>query len=321
MAAVDRGGETLNVLPSLPAGIAALPAPALAEALGGPTLFDLRKPGEQPLFVSVLLHGNETSGWEAVRRLAEAIRARSVLLFVGNVEAARIGVRRLDGGPDFNRVWDGGDTPDAAIADEVTTLARAAQPYLAVDVHNNTGDNPPYAVVTDTQPKTLSVARAFAHRALLTAQPEGFLTRRFADFCTAVTVEVGMPGEAASTGRATAFLSRLLISGLPDDDPGDLMLFETTARVLLADGAVLDPSAQRFNFHPAPAGTPLTLTGRLLAEGPTGCDVTATYLAVENGVTVLKRRTHLAMYTGSERSAREDCLCYLLRPLNGFADG
>ena len=77
----------------------------------------------------------------------------------------------------------------------------------------------------------------FARRALLTAQPDGFLSRRFADFCTAVTVEVGMPRDVESTERATSFLSRLLTSTTaPDDDPADLALFETTARVLLADG-------------------------------------------------------------------------------------
>lgn len=316
----ERGFGPLNVLPSFPADIAALPATALAGALGGPTLFDLRKPGTRPLFVSVLLHGNETSGWDAVRRLAGEFVAQSVLLFVGNVEAARLGTRRFADGVDFNRVWEGGDTFEAAVAAEVTAIAAAAEPYLAVDVHNNTGDNPPYAVVTDTRPRTLSAARAFSQRALLNVQPEGFLTRRFADFCTALTIEVGMPHQTASTERTTAFLARLLSQGRPEDDPGDLRLFETTARVLLDDGATLDPTAQRFNFRPAPAGTALTLSGPLMAEGPSGCDVTAAYLAHENGVAVLKQTTHIAMYTGSERSAREDCLCYLLRPLDGVRD-
>ena len=316
------GNGPLNIVASLPAAIAQLPAPALAEALGGPTLFDLRKPDVPPLFVSVLLHGNETSGWDAVRRLVDEISSASLLLFVGNVEAARRDVRSMPDGPDFNRVWGGGDTQEAAIADEVTAFVAAARPYLAVDVHNNTGDNPPYAVVTDTCPRTLSVARAFARRALLTAQPDGFLSRRFADFCTAVTVEVGMPRDAESTERATSFLARLLASATaPDDDPADLALFETTARVLLADGAVIDPTAQRFNFRSAPAGTALTRSGPLVAEDASGADVTRAYLAHENGAMVLKHDTHLAMYTGSEESARLDCLCYLLQPCNGYRSG
>ena len=312
------GKGWLHIRDALPASIAQLPAPALADALGGPTLFDLRKPNVSPLFVSVLLHGNETSGWDAVRRLADEVAAASLLLFVGNVEAARRDVRSLPDGPDFNRVWGGGDTREAAIAEEVTAFVAAARPYLAVDIHNNTGDNPPYAVVTDTCPRTLSVARAFARRALLTAQPDGFLSRRFADFCTAVTVEVGMPQDAESTERATSFLSRLLTSTTaPDDDPGDLALFETNARVLLPDGAVIEPTVQRFNFRSAPAGTALTRSGPLVAEDAGGDDVTDAYLANENGVMVLKRDTHVAMYTGSEASARLDCLCYLLQPFNG----
>ena len=313
---------SLAVRRALPAVIAQLPAAALADALGGPTLFDLRKGDAPPLFVSVLLHGNETSGWDAVRRLVDEISAASVLLFVGNVEAARQGTRSIPGGLDFNRVWEGGDTAEAAIADEVTAFAAAARPYLAVDVHNNTGDNPPYAVLTDTRRQTLSVARAFARRALVTAQPEGFLSRRFADFCTAITVEVGMPRDVTSTDRASSFLSRLLSSATaPDDNPNDLLLYETTARVLLTRGAVIEPSAQRFNFRAAPAGTALTRSGPLVAEDADGDDVTDTYLAHENGAMVLKRSTHIAMYTGSEESARLDCLCYLLAPLNGHRHG
>ena len=309
---------SLNVMSTFPAAISRLPAHALADALGGPTLFDLRKPKAPPLFVSVLLHGNETSGWDAVRSLAAEISRASLLLFVGNVEAARRDIRSIPGGLDFNRVWHGGDTAEAAIADEVTALAAAARPYLAVDIHNNSGDNPPYAVVTDTGPRTLSVARAFAQRALLTAQPDGFLSRRFASFCTAVTVEAGTPGDADSTERAMSFLSRLLTSATaPDDDPADLALFETTARVLLADGAVIEPAVQRFNFRSAPAGTALTRSGPLVAEDASGDDVTGAYLAHENGAMVLKRDTHIAMYTGSEASARLDCLCYLLQPCAG----
>ena len=219
MVALTAGdGTSLNIVHDLAPSIIELPASALAAALGGPTLFDLRKPDQAPLFISVLLHGNEPSGWNAVRRLADEIAAASVLLFVGNVDAARAGVRHLPDRPDFNRVWEGGNTPEAAIADQVVAFVKAARPYLAVDVHNNTGRNPPYAVITDTTPATLSVARAFARRALLTAQPEGFLTRRLVAFCTAVTVEVGTPDDPASTARAARFLARLLATdGAPAD--------------------------------------------------------------------------------------------------------
>ena len=79
----------LQIMRALPASITDLPATALAGALGGPALFDLRKRDRAPLFISVLLHGNEISGWDAVRQLAANIADASVMLFVGNVDACR----------------------------------------------------------------------------------------------------------------------------------------------------------------------------------------------------------------------------------------
>ena len=56
----------LTVLEKLPENLLNKEAHELVNVLAGPTLIHL--PGEniQPLFISVLLHGNETTGWEAV---------------------------------------------------------------------------------------------------------------------------------------------------------------------------------------------------------------------------------------------------------------
>ena len=178
-----------------------VPASALADELGGPTLFDLRKGDRRPLYVSALLHGNEVSGWDAVRSLLDRFRETSSMLFLGNLEAARHDVRALPGQADFNRVWEGGSTTEAAVAADVTARVAAANPYLALDIHNNTGRNPPYSVICQADPKTLGFAGAFAKRALLATQPGGFQTRRFTRFCTAVTIEVGTPDDPESTTR------------------------------------------------------------------------------------------------------------------------
>ncbi len=68
----------------------------LIEVLPRPTLFDLKGRDPRPLFVSVLLHGDEETGLEAAqallrRHLGKGLN-RSLLLFVGNVEAAAAGV-------------------------------------------------------------------------------------------------------------------------------------------------------------------------------------------------------------------------------------
>src|SRR6516165_7555157 len=73
-----------------------VPAADLWRHLRGPSLF--RLPGRQtePLFVSVLLHGNEDTGWRAIQAVLRQHRAtilpRPLLLFVGNIEAAKTNV-------------------------------------------------------------------------------------------------------------------------------------------------------------------------------------------------------------------------------------
>lgn len=307
----------LSVEHSLPASLANLPATALADELGGPTLFDLRKPNRPPLFVSVLIHGNEVSGWDAVRTLFPEITDASTLLFLGNLQAAARGLRALPGRVDFNRVWEQGASTEASVAAEVTAYVKAAGPRLALDIHNTTGDNPPYSVVCRSDPETLALAGAFSNHALLATQPHGFQTRRFAQFCTAMTIEVGIPGDPAGKTRATAFLQTLLADGPRRGArlPASLSLYETAARVTLAEGAVLDPDMQRFNFRTAPAGTALTRSGGLRATTDDDRDLGGEYFGTNNGVAVLKRPTMLAMYTGEEEAARRDCLCYFLEPV------
>lgn len=311
----------LRIADELPPAMTTLPAQQLAAVLGGPTLFDLRKADKPPLFVSVLVHGNEPSGWDALRLLRDELEQASVVVFVGNVEAASVGRRALPGRPDFNRVWEGGDSAEAAVAEQVVAYVRAAAPRLAVDIHNNTGRNPPYAVVFRRDRPTLATARAFARRALLATQPAGVQTRRFAEFCTSVTVEVGMPDDPASTSRALAFLRRLLTDApvpaaavaASADDANGLALYETVARVTVSDDVVVVPDMQSFNFRTAPAGRTLATGGRLTAWTASGDCVSDRYFAVKGAATELTRPVAIGMYTADVAAARSDCLCYLLK--------
>jgi succinylglutamate desuccinylase len=59
-------------LDHLPDGLLERPASALHHHFQGPALITLRGRLERPLLVSVLQHGNEITGWEAVRRLLKS---------------------------------------------------------------------------------------------------------------------------------------------------------------------------------------------------------------------------------------------------------
>src|SRR5579864_3080808 len=97
----------LPILDALPDGFLDCDARDLHLLLSGPTLIELEGERGPPLFVSVLLHGNEDSGLDAVQRVIRDYLGRppprSLMLLVGNVEAARYGLRRLDCQPDYNR--------------------------------------------------------------------------------------------------------------------------------------------------------------------------------------------------------------------------
>ena len=91
----------LKQLETLPEELLTAKPTQLLDLLGGPTLVHLQGRRERPLFVSVLLHGNETTGLFAIqcllRRYKDQFLPRSLSLLIGNVEAAQIGLRRLPG--------------------------------------------------------------------------------------------------------------------------------------------------------------------------------------------------------------------------------
>ena len=79
----------------LPAGLLETSVETLAELLGGPTLLHLPGRRTEPLFVTILAHGNESTGFYAVQALLRKYHnrelPRALSIFVGNVAAARHG--------------------------------------------------------------------------------------------------------------------------------------------------------------------------------------------------------------------------------------
>ncbi|HSS66203.1 MAG TPA: peptidase M14, partial [Gammaproteobacteria bacterium] len=79
----------LEIFNHLPGGILEREASRLHEVLEGPALIHVAGRKRRPLYVSVLLHGNETTGWETIRallkRYPEGALPRSLSLFIGNV--------------------------------------------------------------------------------------------------------------------------------------------------------------------------------------------------------------------------------------------
>jgi len=323
---------------ALPPGLLDLPAARLSEVLPGPSLIHLPGRHTPPLFVSVLLHGNEDTGWLAaqsvLKKYAAAELPRALSLFIGNVAAARSGLRRLDGQPDYNRVWPGSEEAhpaELAMMQQVVDAMRARGVFASIDIHNNTGLNPHYACVNRLDSTFLHLATLFSRIVVYFIRPRGVQSAAFAELCPAVTVECGKPGTPGSVEHAAAFMEACLhLSEFPPHPvaPHDVDLFHTVATVKVpeqvsfgfaAPDADIDfvPELDHFNFRELMHGDRL---GRVRAGSPArlqaldenGKDIGDRLFDYRQDEITLRRPLMPAMLTRDERVIRQDCLCYLM---------
>jgi hypothetical protein len=297
------------------------------------TLISLDGHDPQPLFVSVLIHGNETVGWEALKRLqvwmADHPLPRSILIFIGNVRAAERGVRMMPDRPDYNRIWRAGDTPEHDLAARVTAMVRDARPFAAIDLHNNTGANPHYALVHHDRPEDLQLISLFSPHAMMTNNPPGTCSEAMSAFCPAITAECGHSGIAANEDAAfNLVLDALHLDhwrGAPDLEM-DLytvrgrVLIDPSARMVFEHGAPGDvefpASLEKWNFFDRPAGS--TFARILNGNNPvrvtteTGEDVTDDCFRRDGDRLILTRDFTPVMLTTNETAIRADCLGYLM---------
>jgi len=330
----------------IPDGLLEAETSELERLLGGPTLIHL--PGErQPaLFVSVLMHGNETVGWESMRTLLRsylgrfgALRLpRALSLFIGNVSAAALGLRSLPGQPDYNRVWPGSELPpsaESAMMQRVVGIMRRRTVFGSVDIHNNTGRNPHYACVNVLENRFLHLATLFSRTVVYFLRPTGVQSMGMAGLCPAVTLECGKAGERHGTEHAQEYLDACLhLSALPDHPvaPHDIDLFHTVAQVKVPGDVsfgfppgkaeiLFSPELDHLNFRELPRGTAF---GRVLGEQQMrldvrdehGRDVGERYFHLEDGEIRLTMPVMPSMLTRDASVIRQDCLCYLMERYN-----
>jgi hypothetical protein len=331
----------LHLLDHLPGAFLTAEARELHTFLPGPTLIHLPGTRPEPIFVSILLHGNEDTGLKAMQRVlrhhAGRMLPRALSLFIGNVAAARHGLRRLEHEPDYNRVWPGTDEdahPLTALMESVVDEMRERRVFASVDIHNNTGLNPHYACVNRLDPPFLHLARLFSRIVVWFEVPLGVQSAAFAPLCPAATVECGKPGIAANADHAADFVEGCLhLSHFPEHPvpKHDLDLYHTVALVKVPDAASFcfgDGDAElRFsadidalNFRDLPQGTPLARVGSqgigLDVRDTRGRDVSAVFLALEGDALTLQRGVTPAMLTRDARVIRQDCLCYFMERLS-----
>ena len=323
----------LTIRTTLPDGLLDLEAHQLHQKLDGPTLFHLDGQRQPPLFISVLLHGNEPVGWNAVRNLLrhhqQQILPRALSLFIGNVSAARHHQRCLDGQPDYNRIWTQGDTPEHLMASQVVESMKKSGIFASIDVHNNTGLNPHYACINKLEPQFLHLATLFDRTVIYFTRPQGVQSLAFAELGPAVTLECGKPDSPQGIEHATEYLAACLhLAEIPSRPIAkhDIDLFHTVATVRLADDVTvgfdengldlrLVENIDHLNFHELPANTVFGWQQSeadvlLKAYDEQDREVSSNYFYLDDKALKTRRPVMPAMLTRDTRVIRQDCLCY-----------
>jgi succinylglutamate desuccinylase len=331
----------LTITDRLPEELLSVQPTELDRVLPGPTLIHLPGRRAQPLFVSIMLHGNEDTGLRAMQVLLQRYRdvelPRSLSLFVGNVAAASRGIRRLDEQPDYNRIWPGGTgagTPEHEMALAVLADLRTREPFASVDIHNNTGLNPHYACVNRLDQRFFHLATLFGRTVVYFTHPRGTQTSAFADLCPATTLECGKPGSPNSVEHAAAYVDACLhLSEFPSHPVArhDMDLFHTVAVAKVpekldfsfGDGNAelrFEPDLDHLNFRELPEGTRIARTGSsrqvpIQVIDERGRDIRDDYFRIRDGELRTTRPVMPAMLTVNAQAIRQDCLCYLMERL------
>ncbi len=332
----------LNEMNHIPDELLDANAEDLLDLLETPTLFHLEGINPQPLFISTLLHGNETTGFYAIQQLLRKYKdktlPRALSLFIGNIAAAKEGQRRLDNQDDYNRIWPGSHHSDSAEKDMmqiVTSIMEKKRPFASIDIHNNTGKNPHYGCINILNPHGLVLASKFSDIAVYFTDPKGVQSSAFSDFCPSVVLECGQACDKSGEEHALSYLEAILqLDELSSQDSKNLTLYHTIARVTIPrtvtighhsneniGDIVLSERLEDKNFHNIQPGTEFATINSdkeklIIVNSESSEDITSEYIERKNDRLLFKKPVTLSMFTTNERAIRQDCVCYFMEELH-----
>ena len=337
----EQEKSMLTIRQGIPEGLLDLQSHELYKKLSGPTLFQLPGRRNPPLFISVLLHGNEPAGWDAIRHVLYHCQSRefprSISLFVGNVEAARFRQRHLEGQPDFNRIWPGcvvEDAPEYMMAKQIYDEMAANKLFASIDVHNNTGFNPHYACVNRLEAPYLQLATLFDRTVIFFKRPKGVQSLAFSNLAPSVTLECGQPDNPRGVAHAIEYLTACLnLAEIPTHAvaKNDIELFHTVAVVRIAPGVEvgfqgedldlrLIDNIDHLNFRELPFNTLIGWQKNhqelvLRTADEQDQEISDHYFHLDGNALRISRPVMPSMLTRNTQVIHQDCLCYLMERL------
>jgi len=304
----------------------------------------LRVPGRdrsRTRAVATLIHGNEPSGLRAVHAWLRtgAVPATDVVFWIAALRTALgpplFARRALPGGRDLNRCFRPPFTGSAEdeLAGEALALLRETRPELLLDLHNNTGHSPAYAVGYREAAVEVAVSSLFGDFFVHSGIALGALTEVTVDDFPSVTIECGRAGDPEADAIARRGLARALeLDHLRAHALEErVRVLRDPLRVRIRDGVKLHigeaPGAgadltvaadvDRHSFELLPAGTRIGWL-RPGADWPielrttAGNDLARDWFRVRDGRLEAARPLIPLMVTTDVAIASSDCLFYVV---------
>lgn len=328
----------LNILNAVPSELYTCDVKDIHEVLKGPSIIHLKGKSGKTLFISALLHGNETTSFLVIQKLLNNYKnkelPKDIIIFFGNTLGASQGLRHLPDQPDYNRIWKHGETPEHLLATEVFVYAKQHDLFASIDIHNNTGKNPFYACINLIHDNWVQLGSLFSNQIVYFTEPSEVQSMAFAELCPSVTIEAGLPGNPEGTQAVYKFVDEVINLESFEDrfTKSDADVFHTIGRIHISKEASVDfnndersdsdlsliPNIDSMNFEIMKKGAHLGFCKNALlvqAYNNHGDEISNDIFDFSDGKITANRIFIPSMFTKDIYVMKEDCLGYIMEKM------
>lgn len=327
----------LNIINEIPKALLDCELCEIATVLNGPTLIHIKGQESTPLMISTLLHGNETTSFYVLQKLLKdfikEMPKRDVIIFVGNVEAASVGLRQIKNQKDFNRIWKKGESLENIMAMQIVDYVSSRAPFANIDIHNNSGNNPFYACINKIESSFLQLASLFSKKVVYFTEPSEVESMAFSQFCPSLTIEAGKSGHPDSVLEVYNFIKKVLTLDNIELDATSkgLSVYHTVARLKVKKESTilfhnsLDscdisfvPDIEKLNFQTVNPGFEFAKVSDpedIKVMDNNNNDITDIFFRVQNKSLITTQAFIPSMLTKDEEIIKTDCLGYIMEKI------
>ena len=337
----------LKISDCIPPGFLDVKPHEITEVMEHPSLIHLKGETGPPLFISILLHGNEFSGLlilqKILKKYSDRSLPKSLVIFIGNPAASAQRVRHLSDQPDFNRIWNGHSAYESSITTPLLQYVKDQKIQAAVDIHNNSGRNPIYGCINRKEKEFIQLAQLFSKNIVYFTKPDSVLSMTLSGICPTMVIECGLPGNIPGITTAVKCIETLInkeekwkeseiqVSHIYHTcatlyiEPDSIISFDSQP-VLGNNHFCLSDNLDELNFKKIEPGTILGKVSdpnRIKLINEKGENIFGCFFSIIENQLRVKSSFIPSMFTKNAEIAKSDCLGYVMEKIsidNFFTD-